>query len=354
MRTAMFYGGPDIRVEEMPTPEPAAGEVLVRIGAAGICGSDLHPYRGHNPWGGPLTGGPRRGGHELAGTVAALGAGVTNLTVGQRVGIEPMHLVGCGRCRYCQRGDYHICPTRGQRDGRPMSSAGFSEYDIVVANNLFPLPDHISFEVASMLDVYACGVHALNRVPLLPFQSVVVVGTGPIGMTAGQVAKAAGARQVIMIGRRDEILDFGRQVGAADLTVNASRQDVEQTVKEMTEGLGAEVVLESVGGQSSSMGYALDAVAPGGIIGIIGAFVGDVSFPYRLANRKEVDLRLCNSYSSWQGVREFQITLDMLAGGRLQAAPLVTHRFPLDQILDGFRAADDKKSSGSLKVVIVP
>ena len=354
MRTALFYGGKDIRVEEMPRPEPGPGEVLVRIAAAGICGSDLHPYRGYDPWGGMVTREPRRAGHELAGTITAVGPGVAGLTVGQRVGVEPMHLVGCGQCRFCARGDYHICPTRGRRDGRATWSAGFSEYDLVVAQNCFPLPDHVSFEAASMVDVYACGVHALNRIPLQPFNSVVVIGTGPIGMTAGQVARAAGARQVIMVGRRDELLEFGRSVGAADQVINSSREDVGEAVARLTDGEGAEIVLESVGGEADTIGHALAAAAQGGVIGIIGAFRGDVCVPYSLANKKELDIRLCNSYSTWRGVREYKIALDMIAAGRVQANPLITHRFPLEQITDGFAAAADKRSSGALKVVIQP
>jgi threonine dehydrogenase-like Zn-dependent dehydrogenase len=354
MRTAYFYGGPDIRVEEIATPEPGPGEVLVRIGAAGICGSDLHGYRGDNPWVRRGDGGPRRAGHELAGTIAAVGPDVTNLAVGQRVGIEPMHLVGCGHCRYCQRGDYHLCPTRGQWRGQPSASAGFSEYDLVAAGNVFPLPDHISLAAASLLDVYACGVHALNRVPLRPFETVVVIGTGPIGMTAGQVAKAAGARQVIMVGRRDELLELARSVGAADAGVNTAREEIGAAVRRLTDGLGAEVVLESVGGREATMQLAVSAAAPGAQIGVIGAFIGDVAVPYAEANRKELTIKLCNSYSTWRGVREFQIALDMLASRRVQAEPLITHRFPLERIGEGFSAANDKRASGAVKVVIEP
>jgi threonine dehydrogenase-like Zn-dependent dehydrogenase len=354
MRTAVFYGGPDIRVEETPTPAPGPDEALVRIGAAGICGSDLHLYRGENPWGGWGGDGPRRGGHELAGTVAAVGADVTGLVVGQRVGVEPMHLVGCGQCRFCRRGDYHLCPTRGQRRGQPTYSAGFSEYDLVVADNLFPIPDSVSIEAASLLDVYACGVHALNRVPLRPFETVVVLGTGPIGMTAGQVARAAGARRVIMVGRRDELLAVAREVGAADAVVNATREEVGPAVRRLTDGLGAEVVIESVGSHEATMRAAVEAAAPGAHIAVIGAFIGDVAVPYAEANRKELTVAICNSYSTWNGVREFQIALDMIAEGRVQAEPLVTHRFPLDRIADGFTAANDKRASGAVKVVIQP
>ncbi len=354
MKAALFYGGRDIRVEEVETPTPGPGEVLVDIGAAGICGSDLHPYRGANPWGAAGTPSARRGGHELAGLVAALGEGVTGLHVGQRVGVEPMHLVGCGACRQCRRGDYHVCPTRGMRHGARHGSAGFSEYDTAVAANIFPLPDHVSLEAASMLDVYACGVHAANRIPLKMDDYVCVLGTGPIGMTAGQVARAAGVRKVIMIGRRDELLKTALDIGAADAVVNNATANVAEAIADLTGGEGCDAVLESVGGTADTLVQAIDACAFGGKIGIIGAFWGDVSVAYRSANRKEIDLLWCNSYASWNGVREYQIALDLVAEGRVQVEPLITHRYPLTAIGEGFRAADDKKGSGAIKVVIQP
>jgi threonine dehydrogenase-like Zn-dependent dehydrogenase len=354
MKAALFYGGRDIRVEELPDPVPGSGEVLVDIGAAGVCGSDLHPYRGADPWGGQGTG-PRRAGHELAGVVAAVGAGVAHVSVGQRVGVEPMHLVGCGRCRQCVRGDYHICPKRGLRDGIRHGSAGFSELDLVVAANVYPLPDSISLEAASLLDVYGCGVHAINRIPLRASEYVCVVGTGPIGLTMGQVAKAAGARRVIMIGRRHEPLAFAERVGAADMVVNtASTVDLGEAISALTQGELCDAVFETVGGSEDTMALAVEAAAFGGRIGIIGAFWGDVSVAYRAGNRKELSLRWCNSYSTWHGVREFQIALDMLAEGRVQAEALITHRFPLTEVAAAFVAADNKRASGAIKVVIQP
>ncbi|MFN8525284.1 MAG: alcohol dehydrogenase catalytic domain-containing protein [Chloroflexota bacterium] len=354
MRAAIFYGGKDIRVEDVPDPAPGDGEVLVRIGAAGVCGSDLHPYRGAPmppsaiPW-------PRRSGHELAGTVVALGAGVTSVGVGQRVAVEPMHLVGCGACSACRRGDYHVCPTRGVRNGERRFSGGFSELDTVVAENVYPLPDHVSVDEASLLDVYGCGVHAIHRVPFRASDYVGVVGTGPIGMTMGQVARAAGARAVIMIGRRDALLRTALDVGAADLVVNnTAGSSVAEEIADLTGGAGCAVVYESVGGQAETVAQSIEAASFGGRVGIIGAFWGDLPIPSRAAMAKEVDLRWCNSYASWEGERELQIALDMLAAGRLNARPLITHRFPLTEIAQAFEAADDKRASGALKVIVQP
>jgi 2-desacetyl-2-hydroxyethyl bacteriochlorophyllide A dehydrogenase len=350
MKTARFYGGPDVRVEEMAIPEPGPGEVLVRVRAAGICGSDLHGYREPRPG----VAYPIRAGHELGGEVAASGPGVTGLRTGQRVGIEPMHLLGCGTCAPCRRGDYHLCPSRGVRDGQRLHSSGFSEYDLVVADNLFPLPDHLSFDEAAILDVYAVAVHGVHRLPVKPFHTIVVLGTGAVGLTQGQVARAMGARQVIVVGTRDEALATARAAGAADAVVNGRRTDPVQAVRDLTDGLGADVVFETVGGRADTVQQGLEMASFGGSVGIVGLFVAPIAVDTGPAMRKEVDLRWINSYSTWDGVREFQIALDLLATGRVNARALITHRVPLDRVADGFALANDKARSSAIKVLVIP
>jgi 2-desacetyl-2-hydroxyethyl bacteriochlorophyllide A dehydrogenase len=350
MKTAMFYGGPDIRVEEMVTPRPGPGEVLVRIRAAGICGSDLHGYRQPRPGANY----PTRSGHELCGVVAEVGPGVTGLAIGQRVGIEPMHLVGCGTCVQCRRGDYHICPTRGTRAGARVHSSGFSEYDLVVAENVYPLPDHVSDEEAAILDVYAVAVHGVNRIPVRPFDHVVVLGTGAVGLTQGQVARAIGAKQVIVVGTRDEPLEIARSCGAADAVVNGNAVDPVQAVLDLTDGNGADVVFETVGSRAPTVQEGVDMAAFGGKVGVVGLFVEPIAIDTGPAMRKEIDVRWINSYSSWQGVREFQIALDLLAAGKLEAKPLITHRVTLDRVAEGFALANNKRESSAIKVLVVP
>ena len=350
MKTAMFYGGPDVRVEEMAVPEPGPGEVLVRVRAAGICGSDLHGYRQPRP--GATY--PNRAGHELSGEVAGLGPGVAGLEIGQRVGIEPMHLVGCGTCVQCQRGDYHICPSRGQRDGKRLHSSGFSEFDVVAARNVFPLPDHLSLDEAAILDVYAVAVHGVNRLPVKPFHTVAILGTGAVGLTQGQVARAIGARQVIVVGRRDEPLEIARSCGAADAVVNASKVDPARAVLDLTDGQGADVVFETVGSHATTVQQACDMAAFGGKVGVVGLFVEPITIDTRSTMHKEVEIRWVNSYSTWEGVREYQVALDLLAGGKVQAGSLITHRVPLERVAEGFAWANDKKQSAALKVLVIP
>jgi threonine dehydrogenase-like Zn-dependent dehydrogenase len=352
MKTAIFYGGADIRVEAIETPRPGDGEVLVEVRAAGICGSDLHYYRGEDPWGSAVW--PQRIGHELSGVVVEVGAAVTTVAPGQRVAIEPMHLAGCGSCRLCRRGDYHLCPRRGLHRGERRASAGFSEYDLAAERNVFPLADELPLEMAALADVYACAVHAAHRAPLRPMDTAVVFGTGPIGLAVGQVARMQGCRQTLLVGRRDAALELGLAIGAADAGINSCRQDVAAAVLAATGGWGADVVFECVGGSGEALAHAVSAAARGGVLVVLGAFHSEVAVPYREANRRELDLRWSNSYSTWAGMREFQLALDLIAQRRVDAAPMVTHRFPLARIGEAFAAANDRASSRAVKVLVEP
>jgi threonine dehydrogenase-like Zn-dependent dehydrogenase len=352
MRAALFCGGHDIRVGDVPDPEPGQGEVVVRVCAAGICGSDLHGYRDPQR-GAPLAGHPRTAGHELAGHIAALGPGVSGLAAGQRVGVEPRHLVRCGRCRWCRRGDTQLCPQLGMVGDRRVHSTGFAEYSLESAAHCYPLPDALPMEVAAILDVYAVAVHAVHRVPASPAETAVVLGTGPIGLATAQVARAAGAGHVIVVGRRAGPLRVARQIGC-DATVNAAEEDVPSAVRALTGGGGAEVVFEAVGGQAETLGQAIETAGRGARIAIVGAFTGKQFLDPRLCMRKELSLHWVWSYGLWDGVPEFQIALDLLASGRVDAAPLITHRFPLEQIGAAFAAADDKRVSDAIKVLVLP
>lgn len=356
MRAAIFYGGKDIQVEDRPTPEPGNGEVLVKIRSAGICGSDLHGYRGHSPFE-LRTDAPRIGrenGHELAGEVAAIGPGVTGLSIGQRVGIEPEHLIGCGTCEYCRRGDTHICPTRGQRDGERHGSHGFSQFDACLASNVHPLPDDVSLDAAAILDCYACGVHAVHRVRIKPDSRIAILGTGAIGMTLGQVAKASGARQVIMVGTREEPLAIAREAGAADVGIAHSSVDPVSAILDLTGGHGVDAVFETVGSTAPTLEQGIQMTARGGTVCIIGVYTYRPELDVRTAYAKELTITWANSYSKWDGRSEYEIALDLLSSGRLNANPIITHHYPIEEIAEAFAAAEDKKGSGAIKVMVHP
>jgi threonine dehydrogenase-like Zn-dependent dehydrogenase len=349
MKTAVFYGGTDIRVEDRPVPGPGQGEVLVRIRAAGICGSDLRHYRLERP----DASYPMRAGHELSGEVVAVGPDVTALAPGRRVGIEPLHLLGCGRCRQCRQGAYHICPNRGMPAGHSVHSSGFSEFDVAPVSSVYSLPDTVSFEEAALLDVYGVAVHGVHRVSVRPIDTVVVVGTGAVGLTQGQVARALGARLVIMVGRREGPLQVAQACGAADVVVDASTVSPTQAVLDLTHGAGADVVFETSGGRSTIQ-LCCDLAGFGGRVGISGLFPGSEAIDTSTLMRKELDLCWINSYSTWDGVSEYELALGLVVDGRVQAGALVSHRVSLDEIAQGFAWASEKAASGATKVMVVP
>jgi 2-desacetyl-2-hydroxyethyl bacteriochlorophyllide A dehydrogenase len=351
MKAAMFYGGKDIRIEEVPDPIPAAGEVLVEVKSAGICGSDLHGYRvrSERPWF-PY---PFMTGHELAGVVAALGPGVTGLKIGDRVGIEPLHLIGCGECRWCREGHYEACPTRGTVDGVRRHSSGFAELDVAPESSCYPLPDELSMEAASILDVYACAVHVVHRVPVKPSYNVVVVGAGAIGLSAAEAYRALGARQVIVVDIVDHALARAREI-AADEVINSMQVDPVETVMDLTGGEGADIVIEAVGGWAPTFASDVHMVAHNGTLGIIGMYSVPQTLDSQEAMAKQMQITWINSYAAWDGVPEFKIALDMMMAGRFQPLELITHRFPLQETAAGFAAATDKTESGAIKVLITP
>ncbi len=350
MKAAMFYSHNDIRVEDVPTPEPGPGEVLVKIQTSGICGSDLHRYR---LGGMPGQTYPHMTGHELAGDIVAIGPGVEGFGLGQRVGVEPLHLVGCGQCRWCRRGDYHNCPKRGVRGGRRLSSHGFAQYDLAVADHVYPLPDNVSTEAAAILDVVAVALHANHRVQVESWENVVVIGCGPIALCAGMIARSRGPRSVIMVGLDDPTLAFAREIGACDVTINSSTIPLKEAVLDLTDG-GADTVFEAVGGTAPTFPQALDVAAPGGRIAEVGTFQVPQTFTPQVPRRKELSVFWCDSYASWNGIREYQISIDMVADGRVRADRLITHRYPLTDISTAFEVADQKLQTGAVKTVLLP
>jgi len=331
----------DIRVEEIERPGAGPGQVLLEVKAAGICGSDLHAHR-LSPDEAPKE---RRvmGGHEYSGDIVELGEGVSDRKVGDRVGVEP--LLGCGICGFCVMGQYHLCPELQHPSG------GFHEYTAVPTEKTFLLPESMSYDEAAVLDCLAVGVHAVRVAGLIPPETTVILGDGAIGVSTLEVARACGARRSILIGHHDSALRIAEGVGA-DATVNSRREDPLERTLEVTDGAGADVVFETVGGTAPSMEEATSLVRPGGRIVVIGSFRRPPKLDFRQLLRKEVEIRFSWSYAAWRGVPEFCIALDLLAKGILDAEAMITHRFPLDRLADAFRAALDKGESGALKVLV--
>jgi len=340
MRAGVVYGPRDIKVEEFDMPTPGPGEILLEVKAAGVCGSDLHYHRSDTP---SSTSGRIMGGHELSGLITAVGAGVKHRKVGERIGVEP--LLGCGECQYCTMGYYHICNRLTHPGG------GFREYTTIVEEKAFLLPDNVSYEEAATLDCLTVGVHAVHRADVTVTDAVAVIGDAAIGLSTLEVAKAAGARKLALIGHHEDNLEIGKKVGA-DIGINSSTSNDVEEIMAFTNGEGCEVVFETVGGFTDTMDSAVKMVKPGGTIVVIGMFRNPVAMDFGRLMRNEINVVFSWSYSTWNGVPEFVIAMDMLSRGQLDAESLITHRFSLDNISDAFEAALNKGESGALKVLV--
>lgn len=336
MLAAIFHGPRDIRVEERPDPEPGAGEAIVRVRAAGICGGDLHEYRaGRQLYGVPYPRPPQ--GHELAGEVVAVGAGVEQVTPGDRVAVMPM--VGCGACAFCAAARFSLC-ARLEHIG-VARSGGFAERCVVPAANLYTLPASLSHVEGALLDCTAVAVHALHRVPVRPDNRVVVLGAGAIGQAVTQAAKAAGGH-VIVVGTRATPLALARDLGA-DAVVDLGAGN--------SPPADGDVVFETAGGPGL-LERAAAAAGPGGRIGLVGESFERAELDVPQAMSRELTLAFVWSYDTFEGEDEYARALELATSGTVRLEPIVTHRFELESIVEAFETASDRARSGAVKVIV--
>ena len=345
MKAAQFYGGKDIRVETVPDPSPQAGQVLVQVEAAGICGSDLHGYH-HQPEK-PLS--PRIGGHELTGQILDTGSGINDAPLhirkGGRVAIEP--IVPCNVCPECLNGYYNICAELRHGGG------GFAEFMVAPISNAYALPDSVSVEGGALAEVYAVAVHAVNRARVSPGDRVAIIGSGPVGLTIAQVADVAGATSIAMLGKPDGPLQIAYEAVGA-VPINVDKTDAVEEIKAWSDGRGADVVFEAVGGTANTLEQATEIAAKRGRVCMVGGHRTPLSFSERFARSRELTVIWSFCYGRRGGKTEFQIAIDLLAAGKLDANPLVTHRFGLDDITEAFAVAAGRDAHDSVKVLVFP
>jgi 2-desacetyl-2-hydroxyethyl bacteriochlorophyllide A dehydrogenase len=347
MRAAVFVAPRTLEVRDVPDLTLGPGEVLIRNQVSGICGSDIHLYENRIPEFTPRILGKVLG-HELCGDVVEVAPDVTNVNVGDRVAVEP--LLKCGRCPFCLSGDYHLCPEL-QHVGIGWSG-GFGEYAKAPAENVYLLPDRVSYEDASLLDVLAVGIHAIHVLGIHAGSSVLVFGGGAIGLATAQAAKWAGASTVAIATRSKLARDLAASSGI-DLAIDTSREDVGERLREVTHGLGPDVAFDAVGGARRYVQQGIDVVRRGGKVGVLGGFPPQ---PVELGGDfliKEVPIVPCYSYGRWGALSEFQIALDGLASGEFQGRQYISRRFPLEEISHAFEVAQHKDGQDAIKVSIV-
>ena len=346
MNAVVLHDADDMRVEERSVPQLGPGEVLLKVNVASICGTDLkvlHRTLQGQPAGEFIMG------HEYAGTVAALGPGVNEFQIGERVAVE-VHK-GCDRCENCIKGWYTSCLNygdlaKGHRAKGLTCDGGFAEYAVNHINTLYRLPDNLTFEQACMVTTAASPLWAIDLMGgYLAGETVLVLGPGPIGLIAVQLCKALGAERVILSGTRDSRLEIGKQHGA-DFTINVRKENLADRVREITQGKGADSVLECAGGPTS-MQEALENVKRGGRIGVVAWYTGPVQMDMNLAVRSNVRIYAARG----EGGMNCGRSLALMSAGKIAADPIITHHFTLDQIHEAFRTYVERIDN-ALKVVI--
>jgi 2-desacetyl-2-hydroxyethyl bacteriochlorophyllide A dehydrogenase len=348
MRAAVIFGPDEIGVVEKTVPTAGPGEVLLRVEAASLCGTDLKIRAGSffpsQPPPGTFT-----PGHEYAGTIVALGPTVDEFQVGDRVVVEAHR--GCMRCENCVRGRYTAClnygrADKGQRAAGMSADGGFADYVTNHVSTLYRLPDSISFEEAVMITTAGTSMYAVDTMGgLVAGDSVAVIGPGPIGLTAVQILKALGAARVILTGTRDARLELGQSLGA-DVVVNARERDPVEAVLEATGGRGVSYVLEC-SGADEAVDQAIRMCRPAGSIVLVGFFHGPVTADLNRAVRAGLTLHTVRG----EGNRAVGRSLTLAERGLLRTAPLITHRLPLESISEAFDTVAERRNE-AVKVVL--
>ena len=338
---AATYGGPrSVGLREAPEPEPGPGEVLVRVRACGICGSDLHRYRAGG------FGSTATPGHEIAGEVARLGPGVTGWDLGAPVAVEP--LVTCRACPVCVRGDYQICPQRlllgVGRDG------GLADYVVAPAYGLFALPAGMPAHLGALSEPMAVAVHGVRLAEIAPGERVLVLGSGSIGLLTALVAREAGAAVTATARYPDQAVAAERFGAARVLPAD------DAGMKELA-GIAArepfDAVVETVGGEADTLVHATNLVRAGGRVCVLGVFFRPPPVGALALVTKEVRMVGAITYGRAGGVADFERAIALLSSHRQLVDMLVTHRRPLHDIVVAYSSADDKDSE-ALKVTIEP
>ena len=324
MRGVVFLGERKLEIREFPDPVPGPGEVLVKMGASGICGSDLHPYRGAQPR-------TNISGHEPCGSVAQLGPGVTTAKVGDRAIIH--HYSGCGTCKYCRIGYYQLC-VEGHKTYGLGNHGGNADYILVPAACLVHLPDELSYADGAAI---ACGTGtaymAVKKLDVSGRDTLAIYGQGPVGLSATLLAKAMGAR-IIAIDVSDARLELARGLGA-DALINPTREDPIAAVRALTHGEGADATLDCTGNATARA----QTVRSARVFGRA-CFVGEGG-TVSLEPSPDIIHRHLTLYGSWTfptvGLEECaRFVIDR----QVPLSKLITHRFRLEQAEEAMRIFD--------------
>ncbi len=339
MKVAMYYNNADVRLEEIPIPKIGLEEILIRVYASGICGSDLMEwYR--------LPKAPLVLGHEIAGQIVEIGDKVSNFKVGDRV--IATHHVPCNTCYHCLRQNHSSCQTLRSTSFDP---GGFSEYIRIPAINVdrgvLKLPDEVTYEEASFVEPLGCVVRGQRLAGLRMTDSVLVMGSGMTGLLHIQLAKAQGAGQIIATDVNDYKLGVAKDFGA-DYAIHADH-DIASHIKEVNEGRLADFVVVCTGAKSA-IEQAFDLVEPGGTILFFAPSGPDTKVEIPFNDFWWSGVKMLSSYAA--SPSDLAIALELIGSKRVNVRDMVTHRLPLSETGEGFRMVEE--GGDSIKIIVEP
>jgi L-iditol 2-dehydrogenase len=343
MKALLLKNYKDLELVEFPTPEVGPDDVLIRVKACGICGSDVHGFDGSTGRRIP----PIVMGHEAAGVIHAAGSNVKGYSEGDRVTFDST--ISCGRCYFCTRGEINLCDNRqvlGVSCGDYRRHGAFAEYVVVPQNILYRLPDSLPFEHAALIEAVSIGVHAVNITPIQLGATAVIVGTGMIGLLMLQAAKLAGCSRIIAVDLDDNKLEVARQLGA-DVALNPKTVDVPAKVAELTGGHGADVALEAVGA-TSPIKTAILSVRKGGTVTLVGNITPNIELPLQSVVTRQIRLQ-----GSCASSGEYPACIDLLASGSIKVEPIISALAPLEEGAAWFEKLYSHNSN-LMKVVLQP
>ncbi len=322
MKTAVMTGIGEVEIQSRPIPSPAAGEVLVKVEYVGICGSDLHYYESGRI-GNFIVEPPFVLGHEAGGTVVELGEGVTGLKVGDKVALEPGKT--CGHCEHCKEGKYNLCEDVIFFATPPVDGV-FQEYVAHEAGLCFKIPENMSTMEAALIEPLAVGMHAANQGGAHLGQTAVVTGAGCIGLCSMLSLRAMGVSRIIVVDVMQKRLDKALELGA-DYVINGKEEDTVARIRELTNGRGADLGIETAGSQVTAT-QLIQAAKKGSTIVFVGySASGEMTLPIGMALDKELTFKTVFRYRNI-----YPMAIEAVSSGKIRIKDIVTNYFELDDI----------------------
>ncbi len=327
----------EIIFQEVPTPKPGDGQVLVKIKDIGICGSDIHVYHGKHPF----TSYPVTQGHEVSGEIAELGAGVSGFAVGQKVTIEPQ--VYCGKCHPCRHGKYNLCEELKVMGFQTTGTA--SEYFAVDASKVTPLPQEMSFAEGAMIEPLAVAVHGVKQVGDVTGMNIAVLGAGPIGNLVAQTAKGMGATKVMITDVSDFRLKKAEECGI-DVCVNTREKNFGEALTEAFGPDKADVIYDCAG-NNTTMGQAIQYARKGSVIVLVAVFAEMAQIDLAVANDHELDIKSTMMYRH----DDYVDAIRLVKEEKVHLRPLISKTFAFHDYLEAYRYIDANREE-TMKVIV--